>query len=311
MSQVAEEPVSTRRLRVRHSNQYTYDQPIARSAHRLHLRPAHDRRQTLLEHSLIITPEIPLTEYEDVFGNWTTRFEVNEPYSELAITAESIVELLDVDPFAFASLPNRPVFPVNWMPWELKMLTPYLSPVELAETQLTELYDFAMSFVTRNNYDLLETLFDLNLTIFRDFAYVPASTSLETTPYDVLVNKQGVCQDFANLVICVARLLNIPARYVCGYVFTGNTGEARAGSDASHAWVQLYVPNVGWKGFDPTNGVLPATDHVRMAVGRHYRDTAPIAGTLYSSAAETLSIDVEVSDVTALSETAGTVEASG
>jgi len=78
----------------------------------------------------------------------------------------------------------------------------------------------------------------------------------------VLHNKRGVCQDFANLMICMARLLNIPARYVCGYIYTGNTGEAIAQSDASHAWVQLYLPNIGWKGFDPTNGVLPATDHV-------------------------------------------------
>lgn len=295
MTQLSTEPSQTRRLKVRHSNHYSYTQPIVRSAHRLHLRPIHDRWQSLVEHSLVVSSDVAAVDYEDVFGNWTTRFEINQPYSELTIAADSLVELLDADPFSFAALPNRPVFPINWMPWELKMLTPYLTPIELPETQLTELYDYAMSFVTRNNYDLLETLFAINLAIFREFDYVPASTSLETTPYEALVNKKGVCQDFANLMICLARLLNIPARYVCGYVFTGNTGSARAGSDASHAWVQLYLPNVGWKGFDPTNGVLPSTDHIRMAVGRHYRDTAPIAGTLYSSAGETLSVDVEVS----------------
>ena len=146
----------------------------------------------------------------------------------------------------------------------------------------------------RNNGDLLETLFAMNLTLNRDFSYQPCSTSIETTPYDVLVNKRGVCQDFANLFICMARMLNIPARYVCGYVYTGNTGENRAMSDASHAWVQLYLPNIGWKGFDPTNGTLPTTDHVRMAVGRHYRDTAPTAATLYTPAVENLRLDVEV-----------------
>lgn len=288
---------NTRRLRVRHSNRYAYDQPVTQSAHRLRLRPIHDPRQSLVSYRLSVSPSVSPIEYEDVFGNWTTRFEITEPYTELLIEAESMVELLDVDPFAFAELSNRPMFPVNWMPWELKMLTPYLAPIELPETQLTELYDYAMSFATRNKHDLLETLFALNLSIFREYAYVPASTSLDTTPYDVMVNKKGVCQDFANLMICIARLLNIPARYVCGYVFTGNTGEARAGSDASHAWVQLYLPNIGWKGFDPTNGVLPTTDHVRVAVGRHYRDTAPITGTLYTPAAESLTIDVEVAPV--------------
>jgi transglutaminase-like putative cysteine protease len=139
-------------------------------------------------------------------------------------------------------------------------------------------------------------LFDINLTQFREYEYVPSTTNLETTPYEVFVNKRGVCQDLANLFICMARLLNVPARYVCGYVYTGNTGQARAQSDASHAWVQLFIPNVGWKAFDPTNGVLPNTDHVRLAVGRHFRDTAPTSGTLYSMANEQMRLDVEVVD---------------
>ena len=109
-----------------------------------------------------------------------------------------------------------------------------------------------------------------------------------------------MCQDFANLFITLARLLGIPARYVCGYIYTGNNGNSRADSDATHAWVQLYIPNIGWKGFDPTNGVLPQTDHVRVAYGRHYRDTTPTAGTIYGAQAEeTMHIDVEVTDAMA------------
>src|SRR5438105_2247239 len=113
------------------------------------------------------------------------------------------------------------------MPWESKMLTPYLSPIELPETKLNELYAYGMSFVERNHQDLLETLFDMNLTLFREYAYVPGSSSLKTNPYEVYVNKKGVCQDFANLFICLARLLNIPARYVCSYVYTGNSGSGK------------------------------------------------------------------------------------
>ncbi len=284
-----------RRLIVRHANHFTYDRPVERSVHRLHLRPIHDLWQTLASYKLSITVNTEIIEFEDVFGNWTTRFEINQPYTELSITAESTIELLDTDPFAFAKLSTRPMFPVSWRPWELKMLAPYLAPIELPDTQLDEIYQYALGFMQRNNSDLLETLFAMNLTLNRDFAYQPCSTSLETTPYDVLVNKRGVCQDFANLMICMARMLNIPARYVCGYVYTGNTGVNRAMSDASHAWVQLYLPNIGWKGFDPTNGTLPTTDHVRMAVGRHYRDTAPTAATLYTPAVENLRLDVEVS----------------
>lgn len=283
-----------RRLKVRHANHFTYDNPIQRSVHRLHLRPIHDLWQTLASYKLQISVNSELIEYEDVFGNWTTRFEINQPYTEMTITAESTIELLDTDPFAFAKLLTRPTFPVSWMPWELKMLGPYLTPIELPDTQLGEIQEYANSFVHANNGDLLETLFAMNLALHRDFSYQPCTTSFETTPYDVLINKRGVCQDFANLFICMARLLNIPARYVCGYVYTGNTGANRAMSDASHAWVQMYLPNIGWKGFDPTNGTLPATDHVRMAVGRHYRDTAPTAATIYTPAIESLRLDVEV-----------------
>ncbi len=286
----------TRRVIVRHATRYQYDRPITRSQHRIHLRPAHDWKQNVRSFRLQITPEVPLIEYEDVFGNWTARFEINQPYSELSMVAESEIDLLDVDPFAFAGQPIRPPFPLSWMPWEQKMLVPYLTPIELPETQLTELYDYAMSYVERNQRDLMETLFDINLSLFREFKYLPGSTTVETTPFEVMTQKQGVCQDFANLFICLARLLGIPARYVCGYVYTGH--EDSPMGDASHAWVQLYIPSIGWKGFDPTNGKLPTTDHVRVAVGRHYRDTAPATGTLYSSGAETMSVEVKVHDLT-------------
>jgi transglutaminase-like putative cysteine protease len=288
-----------RHLAVKHITRYRYDQPIQRSRHCVHLRPIDDVHQHVQSHRLVIVPEVPVVEFEDVFGNWAGRFEIRQPYEELTVAAESTLTLSGVDPFAFAQGPIRPAFPLVWMPWEHMMLSPYLAPVELPETQLHELYDYAMSFVERNNHDLMETLFDINLTLFREYKFVPGSTRLETTPYEVFTSKKGVCQDFANLFICMARLLGIPARYVCGYVYTGNTGTPNDGanrtqSDASHAWLQLYIPNAGWKGFDPTNGVLASTNHIRVAYGRHYRDVTPTAGTLYSSAQETMTIEVQV-----------------
>ncbi len=283
-----------RHLTVRHTTHFKYDQPIQHSSHCVHLRPIDDARQSVLDYQLKIAPDVPIFDFEDVFGNFSSRFEIRQPYSELTLTAESTVALSRVDPFAFTHAPIRPSFPLIWMPWEHRMLSPYLAPLELPETQLRELYDYAMSFVERNHHDLMETLFAINLALFREYSYVPGSTKLETTPYEVFTSKQGVCQDFANLFICMARLLGIPARYVCGYVYTSNTGIAPAQSDASHAWLQLYLPEVGWRGFDPTNGVLASFNHVRVAYGRHYRDAAPTSGTLYSTATERMTIDVQV-----------------
>ena len=291
------ESPTTRRLLIRHKTAYRYSAPIARSIHRLRLRPLVDPLQRVLRHDLTIQPSVATIQYEDVFGNMTSWFELNQPYSDMTITAESEVELLDTDPFAFARTPIRPSFPLAWMPWEQKMLSPYLTPQELPDTHLHSLYDYAMSFVEKNNRDLMETLFAINLELFRAYKYAPGTTNAATTAFDVLCNRSGVCQDFANLFICMARLLAIPARYVWGYIYTGNCGEHRAGSDATHAWVQLYIPNVGWKGFDPTNGILPATDHVRVGYGRNYRDAAPVSGTLFSPASETMQVDVEVRDL--------------
>jgi len=289
----------SRKLKIRHTTTYRYDQPITRSSHRTHLRPIHDWKQTVRSYSLSIDPQPDgghATEFEDVFGNFAAYFDITTPYKQLVIDAQSEVQVLDVDPFDFVqSLKVRPTFPLVWMPWELKMLQPYLTPQELPDTQLKEIYDYAMGFAQRNHNDVMEALFDINLTLFRDFQYLPGCTSLATTPFDVFTTRKGVCQDFSNLFIAMARLLSIPARYVCGYVYTGNVGERRG--DASHAWVQLYIPGVGWKGFDPTNGILPNLDHVRVGYGRNYRDTAPTMGTLYSPANETMSVDVEVSDM--------------
>jgi transglutaminase-like putative cysteine protease len=301
--------VRSRCLRIRHSSIYLYDRPVSKSSHRLHLRPVHDWKQTVRSYDLSINPSPDtglVTEFEDVFGNFASRFEVSTPYTKLSITTESEIEVLDYDPFEFTkNLSIRPTFPLSWMPWELNMLQPYLTPQELPDSQLSELYAYAQGFVHRNKGDVLETLFDINLSLFRDYKYTPGSTDLSTTPFDVYTQKYGVCQDFSNLFITIARLLFLPARYVCGYIYTGNTGESRARSDASHAWVQIYIPSVGWKGFDPTNGVLPHLDHVRVGVGRNYRDTAPTTGTFYSPAAETMVIDVEVEDISAAPDERG------
>jgi transglutaminase-like putative cysteine protease len=289
----------TRRLRITHTTRYEYDRPVARSVQKVHLRPITDWKQTVLSHSLHVDQPNAAVEYEDVFGNWFTRFELKSPYDRLTIAATSEVQVLDVNPFHFEAGVERLRFPVVWMPWEQMMLAPYLQPFELPDTQLQALYDYAMGFVTRNKGDLMETLFAINLELFRNYRYVPGTTTLNTTAFQVFQTRRGVCQDFANLFITMARLLGLPARYVCGYVYTGNNAEARAQSDASHAWLQLYLPRIGWKGFDPTNGVLPHVDHVRVGYGRHWRDTAPTSGTLYGPLGqERMHVDVTVVDVT-------------
>ena len=291
-------PGALRTYPVTHTSAYAYSEPIERSLHFLRLKPVQDHAQQLLEFELSITPAGTRQDFEDVFGNQVTRLQLDTAFSEMTLTSRSIVRILSVPAAAPHATARRSTIPLVWMPWQRQMMLPYLLPPELPESQLTELFDYAMSFVERQDYDLEETVADMNQTIYRDYAYVPGSTNLETTPFEVFSARRGVCQDFANLLICLARLLGIPSRYRVGYIYTGGNYENKMQSDASHAWAELYLPGRGWRGYDPTNGVMVNGDHVRVAVGRNYRDATPTSGTIYrGGGTETLRIEVRVEPV--------------
>jgi transglutaminase-like putative cysteine protease/predicted glutamine amidotransferase len=293
-------------LTVVHETRYDYQVPIERSTHRFHLRPVRDERQEVLEHSLEISVDGVSREFEDVFGNQAKMLDVMNPFSEMTIVSRSKVRVEGVLASQLKSPFRREQIPLVWMPWQRQMMQAYLMPPELPEPELRELSEFAMSFVERNDYDLVETLLDLNRTIYRDFTYVSGSTTIETTPFQVYVDRKGVCQDFANVLICVARLLGVPARYRVGYIYTGGSYENKIQSDASHAWAELYLPWTGWFGFDPTNGCLAGSDHIRVACGRHFRDAAPITGTIYrGGGVETLSVAVRVEQAEEVGEEVG------
>jgi transglutaminase-like putative cysteine protease/predicted glutamine amidotransferase len=284
-----------KRLDVFHRTIYRYAEPVERSMHVFRLIPMHDRTQTVLQHSLGVSVEGQMREYDDAFGNRVRRLRVNKPFTEMVIEARSRVELLDTDPLAFRPLRARSSFPLVWMPWQRNQLAPFLLPPELPESELTDLTDYAMSFVLRNDYDLFDTLLDVNATIYREYRYLLGSTTLATTPFQVYASRRGVCQDFSNLFICLMRLLGVPARYMSGYVYTGPKNVSHPQSEASHAWVQVYLPEVGWCGFDPTNGILTQTDHIRVACGRIYSDATPTSGTIFVGGGdESLEIKVRV-----------------
>ena len=285
--------VEERILSVEHETWYRYQEAVERSTHVFRLHPTHDSYQDVIDYQLEISPPGSARRSEDVFGNQALRFKIDRPYTALYIRSSFQVRVRqhgNLGPLKRSSIP------LVWMPWQRQMMLPYLLPMELPESQLRALSEYAMSFVERQDFDLIETLVDINESIYRDFHYVPGSTNIETSPFQVFANRQGVCQDFANLFITMARLLGVPARYRVGYIHTGADYENQIQSEASHAWVECYLPRVGWRGFDPTNGCLAGLDHIRVAVGRNYRDATPTSGTLFKGGrGETLETSVRVS----------------
>lgn len=283
---------------VLHATRYAYGTPVELSKHVLRLRPVHDRYQEVLSYDLEIQPLTAQHEHEDVFGNFAARIEIEGSAPTMAFVARSRVRVHPANVVELRSPHRRTTVPLSWMPWQRQMMLPYLLPEELPEPQLQELFDYAMSFVERQDYDIIEALLDINTSIYRDYAYVQGITSVETTPFEVYTTRRGVCQDFANLLICLARLLNVPARYRVGYIYTGGNYENKLQSDASHAWVEVFLPWTGWKGLDPTNGCVVDGDHIRVACGRHYRDATPTSGTIYRGGGdEKLEIEVRVTPV--------------
>lgn len=292
------EPLTYRMFDLTHSTRYQYTQPVEHSTHTFRLQPLEDPVQETVHASLSISVEGEETRYEDVFGNQSIHYSINQPYTDLVITSTSRVKVYASPPDDHSLMLRRSSIPLVWMPWQRQMMTPYLLPPELPETQLRELTGYAMACVERNDYNVMDTLKDMNLSIYRDYRYMPGTTSLNTTPFEVYASRQGVCQDFANLFICLARLLSIPARYRMGYIHTAHDHENTIQSDASHAWVEIYLPYVGWRGFDPTNGCMVNQDHVRVACGRNYNDATPTSGTIFKGGGvETLSVDVKMVEV--------------
>jgi transglutaminase-like putative cysteine protease len=291
-------PTRTRTLAVTHETAYRYEQPVTASDHVFRLRPVHDGAQAVLSFQLDVQPPGVTSPFEDLFGNLAHHHEPDAPFVEMRVVSRSTVRLWThptLDP------PNvkASVLPLVWAPSEQRVLQPFLNAPELPRPELRAIADYGDDVADRNDYDLVGTLTDLAATIHHEFEYTPGVTTLQTTPFEVLSSQRGVCQDFANLFIAVVRLLRVPARYRVGYVFTGGDYTNREQGDASHAWVECYLPWLGWRGFDPTNGRAVDLDHVRVACGRDYRDATPTSGTIYEGGgSETLHASVEVQELT-------------
>jgi len=285
---------NSRVMKVTHETTYAYTEAVEKSEHVFRLIPMYNRFQQVLEYSLDISVPSKKIVYRDVFNNDVISALIEKPYTELKIKSQALVRIHQIEPDDFSHPLRNSNLPVTWMPWQRQMMQAYIMPHELPETQLRELSEYANSFVDRNDGNLFDTLSDMNRTIYEDYKYKPGVTDFSTTAFDVYSKREGVCQDFANLLICLSRLLNVPARYRMGYIYTGADYQNKIQSEATHAWAELYIPYVGWRGFDPTNGKQVNTDYIRVASGRNYIDATPTSGTIYRGGGdETLTVNVK------------------
>ena len=284
--------------RILHRTIYDYTEPVTVSHHAARLKPRFTDVQKCWDFSLAVTPDPAVrTARPDYFTNQVSFFGIQQIHQRLEITAVSHVAVRRVTPPVLALSPpwedvatlfRDPVSPEAVEPYQFCFDSPLLHCTP-------ELADYArQSF--EGETPLLVGVQELNRRIHSDFKYDSVATTVATPLDEVLRNRRGVCQDFAHLTIAALRSLGLPARYVSGYLRTHvPTGRQRlAGADASHAWLSVFCPHVGWVDFDPTNNLLPTEEHITVAYGRDFSDVSPISGILVGGGSHSVKVAVDV-----------------
>jgi transglutaminase-like putative cysteine protease len=279
-----------------HTTRYDYSEPVSISHHIARLVPRTDARQTCVHHDLTITPAPEVTaNHVDYFGNAMTFFAMQSAHKQLTVRAESIVRL-DV---------SAPPAGGETIAWEQAMdrASMPLEAVECAMDSTPLPLRSAFAAYTRPSFGagrpLGEGLADLTARIHAEFTYDKSATTVATPLAQVFEARRGVCQDFARLEIACLRSIGIAARYVSGYLETvpAPGAERLVGADASHAWLAVYAPGVGWIDVDPTNNLFPSGQHVTVAWGRDYRDVSPVRGIILGGGEHTLHVNVDVTRI--------------
>ncbi len=255
------------------------------------LKPRDDRGQRLLYFEVATDPPAFLNGETDCFGNTKHVLNIHREHKALEITTCSTVETAPA-----ASLPDS----LGAGAWEeIRSWRKSFTHWDFTHASVLARPSAALAaFVDRHGLepgdDPLEALLRLADTLYRNFQYVPGSTSAVSPIEHILESGRGVCQDYAHVMISIARSWGVPARYVSGYLHvTGLAGE-QAPETATHAWVECRLPELGWVGFDPTNRSLADERHVRVAVGRDYQDVSPTRGVLQGGGETRLEVDVRV-----------------
>jgi transglutaminase-like putative cysteine protease len=291
------------KYRVTHTTKYQYSQPVSICHNKVHLCPRSLPNQAATDYRLLITPEpVATIEQRDYFGNRVDYFAIQEPHRTLTVTATSNIEVRPIlRPPEFTTPPSweAVAHSIATRRDELNLSAFLFSFPSRLSPREEKYAAYARDSFTKNR-PIVEAGFDLTRRIFEDFKYDPRATTV-STPVDVVFEQRaGVCQDFAHLQIACLRSIGLAARYVSGYLRTvPPPGKERLiGNDESHAWISLYCGEaIGWVDYDPTNNIIPSTDHVTIGWGQDYSDLCPIQGVFVGGGKNTMDVRVDVATV--------------
>ena len=280
-------------LEVHHVTQYLYDKLVRESVMEVWMQPQKAARQRLISFELELDPAAQLFSYADAFGNAVYHFDVPQPHDRLTIQARAAVETQPPAP-----LPEV----LDQGEWD-RLRSDF---VRGENFDFLHPHGFALetptlrAFVAEKNLDALRAqdplsaVRELSKIIYGSFAYEAGVTEADSPIDEALQARRGVCQDFAHIMLAICRSWGVPARYVSGYLFTDRKSGDRSDPDATHAWVEVFLPSLRWIGFDPTNNIEAGERHIAAAVGRDYGDVPPSRGVYKGDAESQLAVGVSV-----------------
>lgn len=278
------------RLRLHHRTEYRYADAVRNNVNELRLRPLDTRWQRCESSFIQVLPATRLTHYEDLHHNIVHHFEIHRPHRRLLVESRATVDTRGkVD---FEALPYG--FSHDDLPAlrRLEECHPFLQDsayVQRSPAIWREALD-----IQEGSRDVFQTSYAIMEHIFRRYAYQSGATTVSTRASEVIERRTGVCQDFAHAMVALCRSIGIPARYASGYFFDATRDHHLRGSQASHAWAEVYLPDWGWVGLDPTNNKVVDETYILAATGRDYRDVAPISGTYYGGGANVMEVTVRL-----------------
>ncbi len=275
-------------LEVRHLTRFSYHDEVCDSFNEARLQPVTDTAQLCRRFFLHLTPTAEVRDYPDFFQNCVHYFDIKAAHHELSVEAVSHVET-----HADARGPVPSINPPGGLkdPSIIEYYFDYLHDSQFV-SQAAEIWREALDALPQGVTDLWQDTLKVGHHVFSTFTYTPSATTVNTHPVEVVLFRKGVCQDFAHVMLGILRNVGIPARYVSGYFY--NPGRLPDEIEASHAWVEVYLPGYGWKGFDPTHNRVPDTRYVKLAVGRDYADIRPLSGTFRGRGTREMFVDVRV-----------------
>ncbi len=268
------------KLQVRHKTQYKYSSPVQLNEHRIFLYPRAGSMMRVSDYHLNCNLPCRIQWGRDVFENAFAVIFFSQPTESLEVDVHADVQLLDHNPFDFSLEQRAQRYPFAYRADERAALSPYLQAGASADARnvLSWLY---RCFPSMPEFTM-DVLTQLNQRIFSSLTYLPRDEEGVQTPDETLLKMEGSCRDYAWLFIHTCRQMGIAARFVSGYHYSPSSGGGHRADNSTHAWAEVYLPGAGWKGFDPTNGLMTDANFIPCAVGSEPHWISPVQGTFGS-----------------------------